>query len=110
MPSDEELDAAGSSRAGIAADTWASVRERAVGQPAATVLEPLHRGARHPELPKTGVPCSFPTAAVGQMAQQLFPEMGNPEWSVRELPTGHWPMLSRPADLATLLADLPDTG
>ncbi len=44
------------------------------------------------------------------MAQQLFPEMGNPEWSVRGLPTGHWPMLSRPADLATLLADLPDTG
>jgi pimeloyl-ACP methyl ester carboxylesterase len=106
MPSDAEFDAAGSSRAGIDDETWAAVRARAVGQPARTVTEPLRRGVREADLPKTVVACSFPAAAVEYMTGR-FPEMADPEWSVRELPTGHWPMFSRPADLAALLADLP---
>jgi hypothetical protein len=35
----------------------------------------------------------------------VFAPMGGPEWTYRELPTGHWPMLSRPAGLAALLAE-----
>jgi acyl carrier protein len=103
---DEELDAAGSSREGIDDATWATVRSRAVDQPARTVTEPLRRGEREPDLPKTVVACSFPAAAVEYMSAR-FAEMADPEWSARELPTGHWPMFSRPADLAALLADLP---
>lgn len=106
MPTDEELDVAGSSREGIDDATWAGVRSRAVDQPARTVTEPVRRGEREPDLPKTVVACSFPAAAVEYMSAR-FPEMADPEWSVRELPTGHWPMFSRPADLAALLADLP---
>ena len=107
MPSDAEFGAAGSSRAGIDPSTWAAIRNRAVGQPAGTVLEPIPRGAREPRLPKTVVACSFPAELVAQMAAGLSPEMGDPEWSVEELPTGHWPMFSRPDDLAVLLTGLP---
>jgi hypothetical protein len=37
----------------------------------------------------------------------LFRELAGPEWRFVELPTGHWPMFSRPEDLARLLLDLP---
>jgi hypothetical protein len=31
----------------------------------------------------------------------------SPNWQFVELPTGHWPMFSRPDDLAATLLDLP---
>ena len=34
-----------------------------------------------------------------------FRELGRPEWLL-ELPTGHWPMFSRPFDLAEVLLRL----
>ena len=34
----------------------------------------------------------------------IFSEMRGPEWEFVELPTGHYPMFSRPDDLANLLA------
>jgi hypothetical protein len=37
----------------------------------------------------------------------LFRELSEPNWRFVELPTGHWPMFSRPDDLADLLMDLP---
>jgi hypothetical protein len=37
----------------------------------------------------------------------LFRELDGPEWRFVELPTGHWPMFSRPEDLAKLLLNLP---
>ena len=37
----------------------------------------------------------------------LFRELAGPEWRFVELPTGHWPMFSRPEDLTKLLLDLP---
>jgi hypothetical protein len=36
----------------------------------------------------------------------LFSGLAGPEWRFAELPTGHYPMLSRPEDLAQLLLDL----
>jgi hypothetical protein len=35
-----------------------------------------------------------------------FRELAGPEWRLVELPTGHWPMFSRPVDLAELLIDI----
>ena len=106
VPPDVELDAGGSSRTGIGADEWARVRKRCVGQPARTVLDPIPRGSVEPGLPRTVVATSFPAAAVSAMAHR-FPEMAGPDWSAVELPTGHWPMFSRPVDLAALLGGLP---
>jgi hypothetical protein len=36
----------------------------------------------------------------------MFRELAGPTWRLVELPTGHWPMFSRPEDLAELLLDL----
>jgi hypothetical protein len=36
----------------------------------------------------------------------LFRGFAGPGWRFAELPTGHYPMLSRPEDLAELLLDL----
>ena len=36
----------------------------------------------------------------------MFRGLAGPEWRFAELPTGHYPMLSRPEDLAQLLLDL----
>ena len=35
-----------------------------------------------------------------------FAALAGPEWWLRELPTGHWPMVSVPDKLASLLLDL----
>jgi hypothetical protein len=35
-----------------------------------------------------------------------FAALAGPQWSFRELPTGHWPMFSVPDKLASLLLDL----
>jgi pimeloyl-ACP methyl ester carboxylesterase len=43
----------------------------------------------------------------GQSDKPLFRGLAGPEWRFVELPTGHWPMFSRPEDLAELLLDLP---
>jgi hypothetical protein len=37
----------------------------------------------------------------------LFRGLAGPKWRFVELPTGHWPMFSKPDDLAKLLLDLP---
>jgi hypothetical protein len=36
----------------------------------------------------------------------VFAEMAGPSWRLVELPTGHYPMFSRPDDLAEVLLDL----
>jgi len=61
-------------------------------------------------LPKLGILCSFSLDQVQEMiasGQPLFRELDGPEWRFVELPTGHYPMFSRPEDLAELVLDLP---
>jgi hypothetical protein len=61
-------------------------------------------------LPKLGILCSFSLVQVQEMiasGNPLFRELDGPEWRFVELPTGHWPMFSRPENLAKLLLDLP---
>ena len=53
--------------------------------------------------------CSFSLSQVEEMiagGSPLFRGFAGPEWRFVELPTGHWPMFSRPDDLAELLLDL----
>jgi hypothetical protein len=37
---------------------------------------------------------------------EMCSELTKPGWQVVELPTGHWPMFSRPRELAELLESL----
>lgn len=83
---------------------------RSVAQPALTASQPLRRTptAATEALPKTLVACTFPAQQVRALTAQghpAFAALAGPQWTLRELPTGHWPMLSRPDDLADLLAN-----
>ncbi|WP_224391994.1 alpha/beta fold hydrolase [Pseudonocardia sp. ICBG1293] len=109
MPSRAELDAAGSSTAGIPDAVFDDVRARSVAEPAGVVLTGAPRGTVDPSLPKTVVACSFTPADVRELIEAGVPgfaEMDGPEWRFVALPTGHWPMLSEPAGLAEVLDGL----
>ncbi|MBA9005686.1 alpha/beta hydrolase [Thermomonospora cellulosilytica] len=106
-PFDPAADPAG--LAGLSPERLAELRERATPQPYRTATQPLLRPDRLPDTPKTMIATSIPLPLVKELAaggNPVFAAMTGPEWSHLELPTGHWPMLSRPADLADLLADL----
>ena len=52
---------------------------------------------------------SFPLAQVKELIASEYPwfrELPGPEGRFLELLTGHWPMFSRPHDLAALLIDI----
>ena len=55
---------------------------------------------------KLGVLCSFTEAELRELIAAGHPwgiGMQGPEWRFAELQTGHWPMFSRPAELAAIL-------
>ena len=57
-----------------------------------------------------GILCRFSLEEVQAMIASgdlVFRELASPTWRFIELPTGHYPMFSRPDDLATVLLDLP---
>ncbi|QKG19224.1 alpha/beta fold hydrolase [Actinomadura verrucosospora] len=94
--------------AGLDEDRLAEIRRRGTPQPFATVTQPLERPEPLPDTPRTLVACTIPLAAVRQMAaggNPVFAMMTGPSWTHRELPTGHWPMFSKPRELAALLAE-----
>ena len=104
MPPREAL---GPAAAGIDDDAFARIRERSTPEPAGVVLRAARR-APEPDrtLPKIVVACTFTAGdvrAAVEAGAPAFAEMAGPEWTVRELPTGHWPMFSEPAALARLL-------
>jgi pimeloyl-ACP methyl ester carboxylesterase len=114
MPSWDELeDGMGASLQGLGPEDRDRMRSRAVAQPLRTWTQPLSlKNPAVDELPKLLITCSLPLAQVRQMiadGHPWFAALAGPQWSFRELPTGHWPMFSVPAELASLLADLSPT-
>lgn len=87
----------------------ARFRERAVPVPGPVLRSPtrLTDPARR-QVPATFVCCSIPARQVRSMAQAGHPMMAEvaalTDVTMLDLPTGHWPMWSRPADLAEILA------
>jgi pimeloyl-ACP methyl ester carboxylesterase len=105
---DAGSDAGSGDLAGLTAEQLAVLRERGTPQPFGTATQPLKRPDPLPATPRTLIATTIPLAAVKAMAEQghpVFAEMAGPGWTYRELPTGHWPMLSRPRDLAAVLAE-----
>jgi pimeloyl-ACP methyl ester carboxylesterase len=84
---------------------------RATPQPFDTYTRPLRlTNPAREALPKVGILCNFSLDQVQQMiatGHPLFRELSDPNWRFVELSTGHWPMFSRPGELAELLLDLP---
>lgn len=59
--------------------------------------------------PRTAIWCSLTIEDVAGMVAaypQITSTLAEPGWEQIELPTGHWPMVSRPRELADLLAGL----
>jgi pimeloyl-ACP methyl ester carboxylesterase len=110
MPPQEELANFGSLE-GLDDAQLGLMRSRAVDQPFGTFRQPLRlENPSREALPKVGILCSFSLEEVQEMiasGQPLFRELASPTWRFVELPTGHYPMFSRPDDLAAMLLDLP---
>ena len=87
------------------------LRERSVPQPWATAIAPLRLTGAWEKLPRLGVLSTFTVEEVRDMAANVAVarHMAGDGWRYQELPTWHWPMLSRPAELAEILhqASLP---
>jgi pimeloyl-ACP methyl ester carboxylesterase len=110
MPPWEELAEQGSLE-GLGDEQRRLMRSRAVDQPFGTYTQPLRlENPTREALPKVGILCSFSLEQVQAMiasGEPEFSELASPNWRFVELPTGHWPMFSRPDDLAGVLLDLP---
>jgi pimeloyl-ACP methyl ester carboxylesterase len=93
---------------GLDDDTLRTFRERSVPEPGAVVRDPvrLTNDARR-DVPTTIVACSYPSEVMLKLAREGNPMMAETATlralEVVDLPTGHWPMWSRPADLADAL-------
>ncbi|QEW00993.1 alpha/beta hydrolase [Microbacterium caowuchunii] len=90
---------------GLSAEALERFRSRAVPEPGPVLrgIVELTNAARH-RVPTTLVCCSIPSAQVRELARAghpVFAEVAAIEHlDVVDLPTGHWPMWSRPGDLA----------
>ena len=94
---------------GLSTHVLERFRARAVPEPAPVLRQPLEltNDARL-QVPTTLVCCSIPSAQVRELADAghpMFAEVANLQHlDLVDLPTGHWPMWSRPEDLAQVLA------
>ncbi|MCW2880294.1 MAG: putative esterase [Sphaerisporangium sp.] len=116
-PTWEQQEMRGASTAGLGDAEKARIASRMTPQPYGTLTQPLRlRGSGDEpgdggagKLPKALITCSFPLAQVRELIEQghpFFAAVSGPEWELHELPTGHWPMFSRPEDTARLLGSL----
>lgn len=94
---------------GLSADALERFRERAVSEPGTVIRQIVHltNDARF-DVPTTFVCCSMPTSQVMKLVtagHPMFAEVADlKSVDYVDLPTGHWPMWSRPSDLAHILA------
>lgn len=108
-PSRAELALLGPLVAGLSPEHLDRFATRAGSMPAATTVEPaILRDPARLQVPTTVICCSMDSDTV-----QTAAERGDPMFAALEqltsvtyldLPTGHWPMWSRPHDLAVVLA------
>lgn len=84
------------------------IRARAVPHPLASTTSPLRLDSA--SQPPTELLCTtFAAAVVHQMIDEghpFFAGLDRRDYRVHELPTGHWPMFSRPVELASMLASI----
>jgi pimeloyl-ACP methyl ester carboxylesterase len=110
LPSAEEL-AAEENLDGLSEEQLAAFRERAIPVPGGVLrgTVPLTNGARR-DIPTTIICTGFPSDEVKAAAEKGFawlagiPELHDITWV--DLPTSHWPMWSKPAEIAAILGDV----
>lgn len=85
-------------------------RERAVPEPAAVATDPLRlTDDRRRDVPTTVITCEYPSSQLREWMAQGLPFLAElnamRDLEIIDLPTGHWPQFSRPAELARVLLD-----
>jgi pimeloyl-ACP methyl ester carboxylesterase len=111
LPSWEDL---GENLDGISQQQLETFRARAVPEPAGAMREGASlRDAARLDIPTTAICTAFTSdqykeaVAEGQTWLGGFGELRNLDWV--DLPTSHWPMWSRPQELATIIGDVART-
>jgi pimeloyl-ACP methyl ester carboxylesterase len=114
LPSPEEL-AANENLDGLSEEQLQTFRQRAVPQPGGVLREgtELTNDARL-DIPSTVICTGFPSEEVKAYAKEHNPawlgglaELRDVTWV--DLPTSHWPMWSRPRELAGIIGDVAKT-
>ncbi|KQV09878.1 MULTISPECIES: alpha/beta hydrolase [unclassified Kitasatospora] len=94
---------------GVSPDGLARLTELAAPQPRGTLTRPLELTGAVAALPTTGIICTAGGMSIAVVEQLVaagppqFRVLADPRVGFFELPTGHWPMLSAPAELADTL-------
>ncbi|MDQ1715896.1 MAG: hypothetical protein QOC60_1841 [Frankiaceae bacterium] len=89
---------------GVDDATVARLVEGSRAQPWRTATQPVALTGAWERLPRVAVLCSFSLEQLRQMAHvPAFAHMVDGDWTYVELPTWHWPMFSRPLELAAAL-------
>ena len=90
---------------GVSEETVNRLGQRSVAQPWKAATTPTRLTGAWEKLPRLGVLSSFSVEQTQAMASAvpMFAHMAGEQWRFVELPTWHWSMLSRPADLADIL-------
>jgi len=110
LPPVEEL-AAEENLDGLTDEHLATFRERAVPQPGAALREgPTLTDTARLDVPTTVICTSFSSDEYRAAVEQGYPFLAGladlHDVTYVDLPTSHWPMWSRPADLADLLGEI----
>ena len=94
---------------GLSEEALELFRQRAVPMPASVMRDQvrLENDSRR-KVPSTIIACSYPSHVLMKMAHEGNPIMAEAatlrDLELIDLPTGHWPMWSRPEDLAVAIA------
>jgi pimeloyl-ACP methyl ester carboxylesterase len=112
LPTWAELEADGSSIDGLDDDALTAFREHADPQPGGPPRDQIVLTDPRRYAVRTTVVCSsFPSDVIKQMADGGFPvavELAKLPVTYVDLPTGHWPMWSRPKELAEAILEAVD--
>jgi pimeloyl-ACP methyl ester carboxylesterase len=111
LPSWEELEADGSSLEGLTAEQLETFRRRAVPEPGAGYREvPVLTHDARLDVPSTVVCTSFSSEEIKGAVKQGYAWLGGlaelRDVTYVDLPTSHWPMWSRPRELAGIIGDV----
>jgi len=89
---------------------------RATPQPYATFTSPLELAHSLPPSPRVAIFCSHGGPSLATVRALIaagdprVSALAGPDWELHELPSGHWPMFSAPAQLTDLLYAIAGSG
>lgn len=86
----------------LPADAIKTLVRRATPHPGRTLTEPADLAAPLDAMPSTYIKCLVDSDTPSEDVRAL---LTSPSWALKEIPTGHWPMLSQPEALAALISD-----